>query len=584
MISLFRFNRPLKLNQAINVTLIIGGVVAFGLLASRIGIIEFTSIPTGIAQVVLAFLLGLTLLLIYRQRRALKLKEGRIEILEREGQALTAATESHLQVCEIDAQGRIASVNQSFADRFGYSASELVGKPISTIYVGGTSNRAYRALQACLSESTCWAGESEDVTADGHGLLSRCTVTPILDPAQCLVGAVVVRTDNKDAPKNSDKSRFLKNLFDYLHDEIYVYDTQSLGMVFANLSALQASGWSNDQLDKKSILDADPHMDESLFRAHVAPLFSGEKDVVVTVVERGTMFGEISTRLAVGENGETPFVSVLRDATQRKKIERAKAEAVSVVSHEMRTPLTSIKGSLRLLHSGTLGSFDNSAKQALDIAVRNTEQLLLLVDDILDLEKIRAGKMKMDKAPIDLVALVDEVVEMNRGYGDELRVNFQFETDLTDAIASVSAARFTQVLANLLSNAAKFTPAGETVQVMLDSENGFWRISVTDKGPGIPDEAYHLVFASFAQLRSPDGKERKGTGLGLAITQRIVHAHDGEIDFVSKCGEGTTFFVKLPMHTIQPQQVDHAFKIECTLEYPNSPEKILLDDAKPLEI
>ncbi|SEN80643.1 His Kinase A (phospho-acceptor) domain-containing protein, partial [Roseovarius tolerans] len=278
------------------------------------------------------------------------------------------------------------------------------------------------------------------------------------------------------------------------------------------------------------------------------------------------------------------FVSVLRDATERKKIERAKTEAVSVVSHEMRTPLTSIKGSLRLLHSGTLGIFDNNAKQALDIAVRNTEQLLLLVDDILDLEKIRAGKMKMDKAPVDLVALVDEVVEMNRGYGDELRVNFQFETDLTDAIASVSAARFTQVLANLLSNAAKFTPAGETVQVMLDSENGFWKISVTDKGPGIPEEAYHMVFASFAQLRSPDGKERKGTGLGLAIAQRIVHAHDGEIDFVSKCGEGTTFFVKLPMHTIQPQQLDHAFKIESTLDNLNNPEKILLDDAKPLEI
>ena len=97
-------------------------------------------------------------------------------------------------------------------------------------------------------------------------------------------------------------------------------------------------------------------------------------------------------------------MSVLRDATERKKIERAKMETVSVVSHEMRTPLTSIKGSLRLLQSGILGSFDKNAKQALDIAVRNTEQLLVLVDDILDLEKIQAGKMKMDKAPIDLVS------------------------------------------------------------------------------------------------------------------------------------------------------------------------------------
>ncbi len=554
MAKLFGYELPFKLKYATNTVPFRTLILALGILTLGFGAIEFVSVPTSVSQIAVA-LVGLSaLMLIYSQRRTLRKKEDRIATIEHESRALTSAAERHLQVCEIDAQGRIVSVNQNFVDRFKYSSSDLVGKPSSIIYSGGTSNGAYCKLQSCMSEKTPWTGESEDVTANGRLVCSHCTVTPIFDRGQCVVGAIVVRT-NKPDELNPERTQFLTNLFDHLHDEIYVYDTESLGMVYANLSALKASCWSSDHLGQKSILDADPHMHEHLFRAHVAPLFSGDKDIVVTVVERGTRFGEISTRLTAGDNGETLFVSVLRDATERKKIERAKTDAVSVVSHEMRTPLTSIKGSLRLLQSGILGNFDKNAKQALDIAVRNTEQLLLLVDDILDLEKIQAGKTTMEKVPVNLVQLIDEVVEMNRGYADELRVNFQFTTLLTEAAANVSAARFTQVLANLLSNAAKFTPEGDTVQVNLDAEDGFWKISVRDEGPGIPEGAHHKIFENFAQLPSPDGQKRKGTGLGLAIAQRIVHAHDGEIDFVSKCGEGTTFYVKLPADANLHQQL-----------------------------
>lgn len=581
--SLFRPKLPLDLNCKINFHSFNRVILVLGLLISAIGIFGLFSGPTSMSYAVPALFLGLALLVIYGQIRALRFKNSRIEELERDCGGLSTIRINHLQVCEIDALGRMVWCNQGFTDCFKYSTSELVGKPISMIHLGGASNRAYCYLKDCLSEKKFWAGESEDVTADGHRIFSHCVVTPILDQAKSLTGAIVVRT-NKTDENRLEETSFLINLFDSLHDEVYVYKTDSLGMVYANVSARRACGWSDEKLEEKSILDADPDIDESHFRAHVAPLFSGEKDVVITVVERGSQFGEITTRLVDGESGETFFVSVLRDATQRKQIERAKMETVSVVSHEMRTPLTSIKGALRLLQSGILGRFDNTAKQTLDIAVRNTDQLLLLVDDILDLEKIRAGKMKMDTTAIDLVRLVDDVVEMNRGYADELRVNFQFETNLTKATAYVSATRFTQVLANLLSNAAKFTPAGESVHVTLNREGSFWRISVTDEGPGIPEDEYHTIFASFAQLPSPDGKNRKGTGLGLAIAQRIVHAHNGKIDFVSKRGEGTTFFVDLPMHSSLDQPLDHTCEAASMLEKLNNSEKIPLDGVKPIEI
>nr|WP_296430701.1 PAS domain-containing sensor histidine kinase [Roseovarius sp. BRH_c41] len=491
-------------------------------------------------------LVGTLGLAVYRRNQLLKLHAERVQKQGQEIELIYTALNRHALVSLTDSGGVITSVNENFSGRYGYLNSELVGKPISIIYPDGASDAVYRAARKSLVTGDIWSGENEEIAADGSRIYTRCTLVPVMDDHGNLVRTVEIRTDNTDFHR-AEQARFLKALFDHLQDEVYIFCVESLDMVYANHAAIRASGWKAKDLVDKTVLDADPNMNEKYFRAHVAPLFSGEKEVVSIDVRRGETSGEISTRIVRGEDGNMLFVSVLRDSTERKQIERAKMESVSIVSHELRTPLTSIHGSLRLLNSGALGTFDPKAQSVLDIAVRNTDRLLLVVDDILDLEKFRAGKMPIEKVHVDLVSLVNEAVEINKGYGSDLHVSFAFETDLETAPIFVAPERMMQVLANLLSNAAKYSPTHGTVRVGLREDGRFWQISVADDGPGIPEEMRASVFESFSKLPSLDGVTRKGTGLGMTISQKIVQAHDGEIGFDSEVGNGSTFFIRLPM-------------------------------------
>lgn len=497
-------------------------------------------------------LVGLLAVAIYRRDQLLKLQKEIVARKEEEIELIHAALNRHALVSVAGPNERITSVNDKFAERLGYSSEELVGKPISMIYPGGESDTVYKQTRKKLEAGEIWSGEHEEVAADGSRIYSRGIFVPMMDDHGQLVRTVGIRTDNTDFHR-AQHARSLKALVDHLQDEVYVFDTTSLQMVYANYAALRSSGWEARELTQKTILDADPDrsadpkVNEKIFRAHVAPLFTGEEEVETIDVQRGEGHGEVSTRIIRGDDGRKLFVSVLRDSTKRKEIELAKMQSISIVSHELRTPLTSIKGSLRLLESGALGTFDQKTQSVLDIAARNTDRLLLVIDDILDLEKIRAGKMEFTKSPIDLVTFVAEAVEMNRGYGDELNVNFDFHTDLEAAPTRAAPERIMQVIANLLSNAAKYSPTNGTVHIGLCQDGRFWRIFVSDNGPGIPEEMRDAVFETFSQLKSADGVTRKGTGLGMTISQKIVEAHKGEIGFDSELGKGSTFFVKLPI-------------------------------------
>jgi len=507
-------------------------------------------------------LLGALGLAVHRRDQLLKLQE---EIVQKQGQEIDltyAALNRHALVSLTDPDGIITSVNEKFAERYGYTSAELVGKSMSIIYPDGKADAVYKQIRKSLTQGRIWSGENEELAADGSRIYTRCTIVPMIDDAGNHVRSVAIRTDNTDFHR-AEQARFLKSLFDHLQDEVYIYRVEGLNMVYANHAALDACGWKGKDLIHKTIYDANPVSGGALFDPHAAPLLSGEKDVVRTDVQRGETSGELSTRIVRGDDGHMLFVSVLRDATERKAIERAKMESVSVVSHELRTPLTSIKGSLRLLNSGALGTFDPKAQSVLDIAVRNTDRLLLVVDDILDLEKIRAGKMKLKKTPVDLVTFVDEAVEMNKGYGDELHVDFVFQTDLETAPTQVAPERIMQVLANLLSNAAKYSPTYGAVRIGVQEDGKFWRITVSDDGPGIPEDQRADVFESFSQLKSADGIARKGTGLGMTISQKIVEAHNGEIGFDSEIGKGSTFFVRLPMDPARSGDVDHKVAAEA---------------------
>ncbi|MBT3361663.1 MAG: HAMP domain-containing histidine kinase [Rhodospirillales bacterium] len=234
---------------------------------------------------------------------------------------------------------------------------------------------------------------------------------------------------------------------------------------------------------------------------------------------------------------------------ERKQAEKAKQEFTSTVSHELRTPLTSIKGTLGLIQSGTIGPLPDKLQSMIDVAYANSDRLALLIDDILDMEKIQAGKMELHMEPVDVVSLVEEAIEANKGYGDKHGVTFVNANAVMNEKTLVNGDknRLMQVLSNLMSNAAKFSPDGEQVELSVTQDSSTFRINVKDNGPGIPEECRGAIFEKFTQVDSSDTRVKGGTGLGLSIAKAIVEQHGGAIDYYSETGGGCRFFFNLPI-------------------------------------
>ncbi len=218
-------------------------------------------------------------------------------------------------------------------------------------------------------------------------------------------------------------------------------------------------------------------------------------------------------------------IAVVEDISERKKIERMKNEFVSVVGHELRTPLTSIRGSLGLLAGGIAGELPPEAAQMVQLAVDNTDRLVRLVNDTLELERLDAGRMELDRRPSalgDVTATALHAVEALAGAAGVSLVNTVGGIRLL-----ADPDRIVQALVNLLGNAVKFSPRGGSVTVSAEPRGHMALISVIDQGPGIPAEKLDSIFERFTQVDSSDARDKGGTGLGLAITRAIIERHGG---------------------------------------------------------
>ncbi|HEY8591639.1 MAG TPA: CHASE3 domain-containing protein [Sphingomicrobium sp.] len=239
------------------------------------------------------------------------------------------------------------------------------------------------------------------------------------------------------------------------------------------------------------------------------------------------------------------FLLAVRDATERRRTERMKTEFVSTVSHELRTPLTSIAGSLGLIAGGAVGAIDPRAAKLIGIAHTNSQRLVRLINDILDIEKIESGKMVFEQRPLNLRELVQNSIQSNLGFALGAGVEVALEHGGADAIVTADHDRLVQVFTNLLSNAIKFSPAGAAVRVRITPGTAMHRVTVSDCGPGIPEEFHERIFTKFAQADSSDTRSKGGTGLGLAIVKEIVDRSGGAIAFQTSA-KGTSFHVDLP--------------------------------------
>lgn len=372
------------------------------------------------------------------------------------------------------------------------------------------------------------------------------------DLARCVVDEMGIQPILDIARQLRDGDERLNTIVDTVVDGIITID--QMGTIeTANPAAVTLFGYPIAELMGRNVnmLMPEPYHsahDEYLRHygaTHQAKIIGIGREVAGRRAD-GTVF---PMELSVGEmklQGRTMFVGVVRDISERKKIERLKSEFVSTVSHELRTPLTSISGALSLVLGKLALDMPPKARQLLETASRNCERLNVIINDILDLEKIESGSLAFDFAHIDLLQIIRQSVAANESYAERLGVSVSIKELPAHAHVRADANRLLQVMANLISNAVKFSAKGGIVEVSAIDLHDRFRVLVRDHGRGIPETFRERIFQRFAQADSSDTREKGGTGLGLSITKVIVEKHGGNIDFESELGQGTTFFFDLP--------------------------------------
>ncbi|MBE9007331.1 response regulator [Fortiea sp. LEGE XX443] len=372
-------------------------------------------------------------------------------------------------------------------------------------------------------------------------------------------------------------------ILDIADDAIISIDS-SQNITLFNQGAEKIFGYSAQEVIGQKLDLLLPLRFTQAHRQHVSD-FGKSPSLARRMGERRELFGQRQdgsefpaeasiSKLNMGE--EVYYTVILRDVTDRKQIERMKDEFVSVVSHELRTPLTSIHGSLGMLTSGLLRADSDQGKRLLQIATDSTERLVRLINDILDIERIESGKVKMAREVCNLADLIQSAVNVIQPLAHKQGV--------TLAISSLSVRlwadpdRIIQTLTNLVSNAIKFSSAGQTVCLEIQQQQNEVLLIVKDTGRGIPEDKLESIFERFQQVDSSDSRNHDGTGLGLAICQSIVQQHGGRIWAESTLGEGSTFYLTLPIQKATPIADSPLPTPHSPLLTPHSPLVLVCDD------
>lgn len=370
-------------------------------------------------------------------------------------------------------------------------------------------------------------------------------------------------------------SSHLESVLDTVAEGILTIDAEGL-IASTNAAASQLFGATERALIGAQLERVLPHPHWENVLARIRRSLDDDAsalDEPLDVEGRRTDGSTFPMELALGSiaGAERPlFTVVVRDITERKAVDRRKREFISTVSHELRTPLTSIRGALGLVRGRFAAGLSTKALKMLEMAERNSERLTLLVNDLLDLEKIEGDRLYFDLQPNDLNEMARCAIEDNDGYAQRHQVELELTTLEEPAPVLADRQRLLQVFANLISNAIKYSPPGERVSVRVESESAGFRVSVRDRGPGIPDSFRSRMFGRFEQADGSD-QGKGGTGLGLAISKAIIERHGGSIGFETRTDAGTEFFFTLPRDkspsvSAAPTSRHHALIIEANDE------------------
>lgn len=343
----------------------------------------------------------------------------------------------------------------------------------------------------------------------------------------------------------------LRSLFDFSPIGIALNDFETGQFLDLNNALIAPTDYTREEFIALSYWDITPQEYQSLEEQALANLNTTgrygpfEKEYIRKDGSRYPV--RLQGMLSKEQDGRTVIWSLIEDITERRKLDKMKDQFISTVSHELRTPLTSIKGSLNLLAGGAVGSISDKAQALLVTAERNAQRLTTLINDLLDMEKLVAGKMPMTFLKQPLGPLLDETIDSLSSYAQQHNVVLQCSGSWPAVQVNVDGQRLIQALSNLLSNAIKFSPQGEAITIKVQQQDTNIHILVRDRGQGVAPEFEDRLFQRFSQADSSDTRKLPGTGLGLAITQEICQQLGGSVMYRQPNGRGAEFIIQLPI-------------------------------------
>ncbi len=466
------------------------------------------------------------------------------------------AMDQHAIVSITDTRGIIHYVNDKFCNISEYQHDELIGQSHNIIKSGKHSSQFFHELWSTISQGKVWHGEICNKSRNGRLYWVDSTIVPFLDETGTPYQYISIRTDITERKRMAEKitasERQYRNLIESVREVIFQMDDEG-HLMFLNPAWEDITHFKIQETIGRSFLDFVHHDDID----QAVTIFKKLCDCDITTYKGELRFYdkrgqfrwiELTIQSEVDEaTNKLCFTGTLNDITERRRIAQLQSEFVSVVSHELRTPITSIRGALAILESGKTGAMADAHLKLVQIAHKNSQRLITLVNDILDMEKLMAGKMSLNMSTINLTALVELAIEANTSYAHTCNTKLALCESPADAMVVADPDRLMQVLNNLISNAAKFSPPDRAVEISITLESNRTKVSVRDYGSGIPVEFRSRIFSAFAQADSSDTRKQGGTGLGLKISKTLIEKMNGEIDFESEVGVGTCFWFSLPL-------------------------------------
>ena len=358
----------------------------------------------------------------------------------------------------------------------------------------------------------------------------------------------------KASQAEREKAAILEITFDTIPDGIQVLNRD------LDLTLWNEQLFAIMDIDRDAVLNAD-NLRQAFYRMLAERGEYGEGDPLELAANRQQYLTsmaptQFARQLSTGKwiegrgipmEGGEGYVTIYRDITERRRLDQLQREFIATVSHELRTPLTSIYGSLGLIKRGLATGAPGDVAQLAEIAHKNRERLVSLFNDILDMDKVSAGKMEYRMALVAVATLVEEAIALNAGLCEQYGVTFAVAEESSGAMVDGDAGRLVQVLTNLLANAAKYSLPAGVVEISDAQRDAVVRVTVRDHGPGIPEAYRESIFDRFSRVDATDSRAVPGTGLGLYISKAIVDQHNGAIGVDPAPGGGAAFYFELPV-------------------------------------